>query len=461
MFDPVMVQGTRRPRVPGLVGTLVLFLAISISPSTARAQSPAESDTLKVEVERLRAQLDSLMRVVRDLEARGERGSGEAAEPEADPLAALRAAAAEAAGVSPGADEGATDTASPPEFVDRGSSMQALNPEISVTGDFLMLVDGDGPRENNFIAREFEISIQSNLDPYSRAKFFIGRHLPGGDLEPFSRPDGHDHEDGEFELEEGYVQWLNLPAGFSLSVGKFRQIFGQLNRWHSHTLPGQQLPLPYQAFFGDHGLAQTGASIHWLAPGEGAGTYEFWVELTRSGNPTLFGNSTRPSALGRLNAFYELSPATYFEIGLSGLTGPSAMGRDGRSSRVYGTDFALSWSPPERAQYREAVLRGGAVWGEIDSPVAGGDPKGAFGAFVIGEYKLSQRWTLGSRYEYSQDPLDPERDAWLVAPTLTWWQSEYVRIRAEYDHLRRPDGTLRQFVIQTTVSMGPHKHDNY
>jgi hypothetical protein len=52
--------------------------------------------------------------------------------------------------------------------------------------------------------------------------------------------------------------------------------------------------------------------------------------------------------------------------------------------------------------------------------------------------------------------------AWLISPTLTWWQSEWVRIRAEYDHLERSMGeTTNLFALQITFAMGPHKHETY
>ena len=60
-----------------------------------------------------------------------------------------------------------------------------------------------------------------------------------------------------------------------------------------------------------------------------------------------------------------------------------------------------------------------------------------------------------------QEPDDPDESAWLVAPTLTWWQSEWVRLRAEYNHLSDPFGTQNQVLIQFTFAMGPHKHETY
>jgi hypothetical protein len=382
----------------------------------------------------------------------------------------LRAAAAEAA--AEGRDS--TETEAVTEFVGRQRSQQALNPEITVTGDVFGFLDLDEPGEESFVPRAVEFSFQSSLDPYSLAKVFLGYHRAGGELDPFG---GHEeggeadeeaheeggHGEGELAVEEAYLQWRGLPGGLNVSAGRFRQNFSPLNRWHPHALPGQSYPLPYLAFFGEEGLAQTGVSVHWLAPVTGVGTWELWAEVTTSGNEALFGDARSLSALGRINAFWDLSPSTYFEVGVSGIAGPDMAGEDDAATRVGGADFTLSWRPPDRSRYREATLRGGVVYGrlapelepELDRP----DP--AWGAFANAEYRLSQRWVVGGRAEYAENPLDPTESSWLMAPTLTWWQSEWVRLRAELDYLDRPDGTLRLLVLQTTFAMGPHKHETY
>ena len=449
-------------------------MAASAVAVPAAAQEPVtrqEFTELQRQLRELRARIDSLTALVRQLEGRL---APAAADTAADPLAALRAAAAEAAGqpAEPPADDTAAAAEAPVRFAGRQRSQQALNPEITVTGDVLAAVDFDDPEHQNFVPREFELSMQSSLDPYSRAKIFIGHHVEGAGLEPFGHveeeplpgepveEEAHGGHAGEFALEEGYLQWVGLPGGFNVTLGRFRQRFGQLNRWHPHSLPGQSYPLPYVAFFGEEGLAQSGVSVHWLAPWAGFGTWELWTEVTASGNEALFGEASSPSVLGHLNAFWDLSRSTYFELGLTGMTGPDMEGDDPFVTQLAGADFTLSWRPPAMGRYREASLRGGAIYGSL-APV-GANPGEAFGAFANAEYRLSRQWIIGGRYEYTQNPLAPSESAWLAAPTLTWWQSEYVRIRAEFDLLDRPDGEpLRLLVIQTTFAMGPHKHETY
>ncbi len=432
-------------------------------PGLVSAQEPVRGvpvDSLEARLARLQARVDSLEAVVDSLRAAG-RDTTEAM----DELAAIRAAAAAAAG-GEGAGAASPDTAQGPrQFVGRQRNQQALNPELTVTGEVFGFVNLDAPTEGNIVPREFEFSFQSALDPYTVAKVYASYHVPGGGIEPFEATgadtvaDAHGHG-GEMAVEEGYLQWRSLPGGFNIMAGRFRQNFGTLNRWHPHALPYQSLPLPYLAFFGEEGLGQAGVSVHWLAPVHGVGTWEARGEVTASSNEKLFGESSKLSFLGRINAFFDLSRSTYFEIGGTYLTGPSYDGADNFGTWVSGGDFTLSWRPPERSRYREATLRGGVVYGNVATELG---PAGeAFGAFGSAEYRLGRRLLVGGRYEYTENPLDPARSSWLAGPTLTWWQSEWVRLRLEYDHLDRPAGDpLRQLVLQTTFAMGPHKHENY
>jgi hypothetical protein len=431
-------------------------LVLQFAPMPVNAQRPVTA------ADSLRIRLDSLIRQVDSLRAMVVRLQTSQPGDTLDAIARIRAAAAAAAGRA-AADSQHVDTAAAPEFISRQRNLSALNPEISVTGDVFAFTRSTDADVDNFVPREFEISFISNLDPYSRAKIFVAHHTHGGGIEPFAHEEeGEEHEESESEteIEEGYVEWVNVAGGLGLSVGKFRQRFSKLNRWHAHALPGQQLPLPYLAFLGEEGLAQTGVSLHWLLPVHSGGTYEVWGELTRSGN-TLFGESNQPSVLGHVNAFWELSPATYFEVGLSGITGSRSSDDDvtAAGARMFGADFTFDWRPPDRARYQQLTVHGAAM--THSRTFDGADDVSAWGGFVQAEYKFSTRWTAGGRYEYTENPEDPDEHAWLAGPTLTWWQSEYVRLRTEYQFYRGPEERYGQLVFQATFAMGPHKHENY
>jgi len=405
----------------------------------------------------MRARLDSLEGVV----ARGQAGAAgpDQEEETTDALARLRAAARAAAG-GVGADTLAPAQGTQ-EFVGRAGSLQALNPEISLNGDLYGSVQSEDPGAENFIAREFELSLISALDPFTRAKVFLAAEEEGGRIEVFPGAAGEEEHEGGLAVEEGYVEWVALPGGLGLKVGRFFQQFGQLNRWHSHALQFQSRSLPHLAFIGEESLAQDGLSAHWLLPTGGAAAFEATAEVTRSRNEILFGESHRLSYLGHLNAFWQLSESTDLDLGVSALFG-NHEGPSGRyENRLFGAEMAFSWAPPERSLYRGVVVRGGVM---ISDPGAvGGLPKpdAALGFWSLAEIKLSRSWIAGGRYEWVENPADRTESAWLVSPALTYWQSEYVRLRAEYDVLRNPGNTTGQFTLRVTFAMGPHRHETY
>jgi hypothetical protein len=85
------------------------------------------------------------------------------------------------------------------------------------------------------------------------------------------------------------------------------------------------------------------------------------------------------------------------------------------------------------------------------------------GFWSMADVRLSERWLVGARLDGARSPFEPDVTQWLVSPTLTWWQSEFVRIRAEYDFLSGIEGGdgSGMFILQATFAMGPHKHATY
>ena len=453
---------------PHRLATLAISVALLTVPRAGVGQEPplpdsARVDSLRAEVLRIQATLDSLLAELRGTQAADSESREEAIE-------RLRGAAKEAAR-APGAEE---ENPADEAFVGRQRSLQALNPEISVVADLLFSVAEGEPDQNNFSARAFEFVFQSTLDPYSRANVVLGHHRHASHaLDPFAQDDEgeDDHAEGEdhghggvTEVEEGYVTWIALPGGFGLTLGKFRQRLGSYNRWHAHALPGQSYFLPYQVFFGEEGLAQTGVSVHWLAPFGGGVAYEGWLEIAQSYND-FFGESRRLSYLAHLNAFWQATPATYLELGVSGLTGTFEDEDAGTfRNRFLHVEGGFNWRPPDRATYRELNVRAAVMVDDRGAgSVTGPTPDGAtaLGAFCLAELRLGRQWWIGGRVDWVENPVDPSEDAWQFAPTVSWWQSEWVRIRAEYDLLDGLDGRRGLFLIQTTVAMGPHKHETY
>jgi hypothetical protein len=453
-------------RAPILRRASIVLLGCLAAWGTPELAGQEPTDSLRLELQRLAQLVDSLRGEVQRLTGEGDSGGAENA------LAALRAAAA-AAAASSGATPSAPDQDQ--DFVGRQRALQSLNPEISLNADVMAHVAPSEPGQENFFWREFEVSFQSALDPFSRAAVFISRHGPGPEVEPFAGGHGEEgHEEGHaegggFDIEEGFVEWVSLPGNTSLKLGKFFQRFGTLNRWHAHALGFQSRSLPHIALLGEEALAQTGISVTWLAPfgGGSSGTYEATVEVTRNENEVLFGESRGTSVLAHVNGFWQLNNSTDIEVGASWLRGQYEDDVEEFSRTAYNAEMALNWIPPARSRQTGLTVRGGymLLTGlRGDAVLDPANPRGsADGMWSTAELRVSPSWLVGARFDQVRNPAEPGERQWMTSPTLTWWQSEFVRIRAEYDFLSGIDGGDGSglFLLQATFAMGPHKHATY
>ncbi len=413
----------------------------------ARSGEP-RTDSLAATLEALSRRLETLRAARCAPGAAGAPVPAPAAPDSSQDLAALRAAAAEAAaGAAPAAAPSpapqAGDTAPPPppntEFIGRQRNASALNPEISATGD-VRLVAREGRQRDNGVAREFEVALQSALDPYSNTKVFLTL------------------EDEEVGIEEGYIYWTGLPGRLRLDVGKFRQQLGDLNRWHLHALPETEYPLVYQRFLGPEGLTGVGLSLYTALPlSLAGGTHEIWAQATTAESDPLYAGGHQPTLLLRLQNFWQLSRSTYAQLGITGTGGNND--DQGLRSRLAGLDVRLTYRPPEAGTRREITLR---AEGYRLHATELGTTTNRYGTFVDLNAKLTRRWVLGTRYDWVEAPRGLADTEWRVTPSVTWWQSEFVYLRLEGEHRHTDlDGAHNLLSLQAVWAMGPHKHETY
>jgi hypothetical protein len=420
---------------------LVIFCACGAA-APAFAQQTERADSLEREVRQLKARLDSLEALLRQLIQQGQDTSKVS-----DELAALRAAA-QAAGEPP------QDTTVQQQS--QTAKLSILNPEISVTGDvvgYYLAPDGADSRVSA-VPREFEFSFQAAVDPYTRAKIFFG-YEEELRIAGFPEEEGEE-EHGGFKLEEGYLYWVGLPGSLGLKIGKFRQEIGNYNRWHTHALYEVDRPMPTIVFLGDDGLIQTGLSLVSPALAVGPSTNTATFEFTAGTNDALFGDGAEPSYLGRLQSFWDLGPSTYVQFGGNGLWGQNSA--DSLETTLWSLDFAFRWTPPARALYQSLQLKGEWYW--VKQEVTGAGPWQQ-GGYVQANYRAGRRWVFGTRADYlAAVGIDP---AYLqVVPSITWWQSEWVYLRAQYNYLKPENGGGNHTLfLQLVFAIGPHRHENY
>jgi len=297
-----------------------------------------------------------------------------------------------------------------------------------------------GPQANNFFIREVELGFQSALDPFSTAKIFVAL------------------EDGEAHVEEAYAYWTGLPGHLRLDAGRFRQTFGELNRWHLHALPEDEYPLVIRRFAGEEGLSGTGVSLYWPLLSGRAGTYELTLQGIVGDNEVAFAGGARPAVSAQLSAFWQLSRSTFAQLSVSGMRGENP---DTSLTTTLGAVAArFSWRPPDRATSRELTLRG-ELWALKRNLALDGFDRTRVGAYGDVSWKLGRRWVFSTRADWVQSPdPGPFATEWAVTPTLTFWQSEFVYIRSLFEHARSLAGpTTNRLTLQAVFAMGPHKHE--
>lgn len=342
-------------------------------------------------------------------------------------------------------------------FTSGQRQQQSLNPNISVTGDLIGKFSsleaeeedegnhhhGGGSGGREFMLREVEFHIISNLDPYTRAKFFLG--IPGG---------------ASLHIGEAYMEWLNLPLNIGLKIGQYRSQFGVLNRWHSHALPQVDRPKVLTTFLDEGGLIGVGAGTNVMLPPLWAHVNELDVEIIYGGDGVSFTNEGNKQwvGIGHLKNYYDLTANAYLELGASGAYGHHDP--DGKFQTILaGVDLTYKWVPAGRSKYRTFEFRNEFIISQREE-TAGNVT--SFGFYSYIENKLNARWWAGIRFDYTQLPHSKNEYLWGISPHLTVWQSEFVFLRVQYSHFHQTFGEDENlFLLQSVWSMGPHKHEAY
>jgi len=370
----------------------------------------------------------------------------------------LRAEAAAAIEAGQEKKQSADDGLKIKSFKGGQRSLQRLNPEISVVGDISgAYVNYNGGESSNYMRsgfhfRTLDVHFQSNLDPFSLMKAAVEVHTDG------------------VELGEAYITWNRIKR-LAITLGKFRQQLGVVNRWHKHALDQYDFPLVLREDFGDGGLNQLGVSFDVLLPSWWADEQELQIQVTNGMNDNLFAGDyySIPSVLVHMRNYWDVNRNTYIEIGLTGMHGynnhrqdPTLGNEKWRRSDVAGADFTLSWSPVNQAKYKELIWRSEFLY--VYKKISASQIIDTYGGYSYLQYKFARNWVVGARGDVVQpfQVNNAKQYLWDVVPYITWWQSPWVRLRLEYDHV---DGNFRKkeerAIFQVTFAAGPHKHDKY
>jgi len=340
---------------------------------------------------------------------------------------------------------------------------QGLNPNISVGGDFFGAVSSskndliteqsefsDG--NNNMYMRGLEMSFIAPLDPFARGKVFM-----------------HFHKD-EVEVEEAYMELLNLPLNLNLKAGIFYLEYGLLNRYHTHALPQFDRPRVAANYFGLEGLGGTGIAGNILLPELlFADASSIDISIISGGNDFSFTTKRKTNLLysGHYKNYYDLSENSYLEYTISLVTGKNDT-TGNNNSYVGSFGIHYKWIPQGRSKYRTFEWKTELYYSQFESPGKNITSKGFYTSV---QNKLNTRVWIAGRIGYSELPYDNRQNEWDYTICLDYWQSEFVFFRLQYQYnFRNIDNMMgllgeypsdHSFIVQISWAMGPHKHEAY
>jgi len=337
------------------------------------------------------------------------------------------------------APETSAASASLPVYGGASAQAKALNPDISVIGDFIGAAGGNSIQPTpSFQMHESEVGLQAIIDPYARGDFFLSFGEEG------------------VTLEEGYITLTSLPAGFVVRGGKMRSAFGKVNTMHNHVLPWIDRPLVTQNLVGgEDGIDDAGISIQRILPAPKGLFLEATGQVFRGDSDDVFKSSSKSdvSAVAHLRAFHDITESTNLDLGVSYARGHNDMGTN-FLTQLYGFDATLRWKPLRRAIYHSFIARSELIWSQRQQlPV---EQRG-FGFYASGDYQLGRRWFIGGRYDWADRSRDDRLTDKGGSAVLTYWPSEFSQIRGQYRRTSYAEGfTANELLMQLQFSLGAH-----
>ena len=286
------------------------------------------------------------------------------------------------------------------------------NPAISVLPDFTYSAGNDPywKSQDAFQAREVEVAFSAAIDPFATANIFLSV------------------ESGEISPEEAYAAFTGLPGGWTLKLGKFKMDFGKQNNTHTHTWFQVDQPLALRTMFGDEGLNDVGVSVSHLLPTPWMS--DLTLEVQGGRNDVAFsGQRSDLSYLMAWRNFWDTSDNSSLEAQLSLAGGKNVTGHGTGLGNLAVTYRYKPLATGTRASFlwRTEVIR---------ENYRGADGLNrSTGAFSYVDWQFTRGWFAGLRADYAEHPLDPRLRDKGGALVLTFFPSEFQKLRLQYERV--------------------------
>jgi hypothetical protein len=227
-------------------------------------------------------------------------------------------------------------------------------------------------------------------------------------------------------------------------VGRFRPAFGKTNILHTHDLPQSFRPLPIEEFLGEEGFIQNGISANFFIPTrwDEQSTMDLTLQVLNGGDIAISPElHSRASYLGHLRWFRSFGDKHNLELGWSSYFHPS--GNDPRSANLHGFDFMYRWKPLRQGEWKSFLVGGEMLFtrsrfspadGTVGPGVSLGQNDRPKGFTVFGQWQFDRRTYGGLRFDQTDTLIDPRMQRHSVTPYLSYYFSEFLRFRLNYEH---------------------------
>ena len=338
------------------------------------------------------------------------------------------------------------------------SAPNAFNPALGavLTGHY----ENTDTGSSGFALGEAEINLKASVDSRFFGNLTVGMHEDNGET--------------EVGIEEAWLQTTGLPAGWSLTGGRFFSAAGYLNSFHFHSDDFVDRPLPYQEFLGGRYSAD-GLQARWVAPT--SLLFELGTELNWGGAfPATSNGESSPGAwtlFAKLGG--DVGNSNSWQLGVSHITADaierSTAHEHGHANEAEAAaetftgdsdltvvDFVWKWAPMGNLNVRNFKIQGEYFRSSEDGLFDGSDYDGdRDGWYLQGAWQFAPLWRVGMRYDTVDGELDdPDRSSRRTSAMLDWSPSEFSRLRLQYTNDRVLPETDHQWYLQYIMSIGAH-----
>ncbi len=341
-----------------------------------------------------------------------------------------------------------------------------------------------GLGSSGFSLGHSELALSANVDDKFFGNLTAALHSHGGET--------------HVELEEAYLETLGLGHGLTVRAGRFLSSVGYLNESHEHVWDFADPPLVYRALFGNQ-LRDDGLQLNWIAPT--AVFAQAGAELLRGESFPAGGAAN--DGLGAYSLFLNVGgdagTSHSWLVGVShwsaDVEGRSAAGHsheeqaDGHEhsetasftgdSRVYAFDTIWKWAPDGNPRIRNFKLQFEYFDRREEGTVSilGSEPPETTsydgtqkGWYTQAVFQFMPQWRVGLRYgQISADNTGSDDDVLeeaglhdegatpeRLSAMVDWSNSEFSRVRLQYNYDESRDHADHQLFLQYTISLGSH-----